>query len=515
MSSHSAGMRKFARFALVGGIFAAINVLLLALLVSSFGLHYLAACTISFFILNFLSYLLNKTFTFRLPRQIVAREIARYYLVMAASLAANLFLMYLLVGRLSLHYLLASAVVIAALSLFNYLGHAAFSFRQQAGENATHLYDVLQVSAFFPEHGGGIEVVAGRLATAWHNSGMRVIWCAGQQPTSQPLSHDGVTRLPASYWDPLERRIGLPLPVWYLSAVSAMWRAMRQSRVVQLHDVLYTPCMLAMLFAWLQGKPVVLTQHIGELPIRNFIARIAVSAANRTLGRWMLTRADQVVFIASPVLSYFYGFTRFRRAPLLIPNGVDHEMFRPEPRAENQKGALSFLFVGRFVEKKGIHLLKSSLHIPGTHWAFAGKGPLDPATWPNLPSSVRLAGQVTAHQLAELYRQADLLVLPSVGEGFPLVVQEALACGTPVLVSTDVANACPNRDPSCVFEVDVSGADAEKRVEEKLTQLVSTPLTLRSARTSAIKLAQQWSWDRCSEEYQSIYSAISKDAHRA
>ena len=46
-------------------------------------------------------------------------------------------------------------------------------------------------------------------------------------------------------------------------------------------------------------------------------------------------------------------------------------------------------------------------------------------------------------ELPPLYQAADLLVLPSVGEGFPLVVQEAMACGTPALVGDETAAGCP------------------------------------------------------------------------
>lgn len=496
----------FARFSLVGALFALTNAALLAFLVSYLKLNYLFASLILFFLLNYLSYLLNKTFTFKLSNKFIAKEMRRYYLVMAVSLTANLVLMYTLVDILSIHYLVASALIVVALSIFNFLGHTAFSFQHRKDRKRTYLYDVLQVSAFFPEHGGGIEVVAGQLATAWGNAGLRVAWFAGKHAADAAPSNVGaVTRFPVCYWDPLEKRIGLPLPIWRPSAALALWRTMRQSRVIQLHDFLYTPCMLAMIFARLQFKPVVLTQHIGELPIRNTLARKVVTLANKTIGSWMLSRADQIVFIAAPVQSYFSSFVHFKKTPHLIANGVDHNIFRPAPAEKHQASDAHLLFVGRFVEKKGIHLLRSSLHLPGVRWAFAGWGPLDPAQWPDLPPTVTLAGHAITEQLVSLYQQADLLVLPSIGEGFPLVVQEALACGTPVLVSKEVAEACPGRNPLCVFDVNVSEPGAEQRIQDAITSLVSSPINLRNARKAAICMAKQWSWENCAAAYSEIY----------
>ena len=86
-------------------------------------------------------------------------------------------------------------------------------------------------------------------------------------------------------------------------------------------------------------------------------------------------------------------------------------------------------------------------------------------------ATVRLAGRLPPQEIVGEYQAADLLVLPSVGEGFPLVVQEALACGTPVLVSRDVAQAFPARDRRCVFEVDLGGPDPAAALRAALRSL--------------------------------------------
>ena len=167
------------------------------------------------------------------------------------------------------------------------------------------------------------------------------------------------------------------------------------------------------------------------------------------------------------------------------------------------------LFVGRFVEKKGLHLLRACADLPGVEWSLAGKGPLSPEGWPEpLKNRVLLLGELSPTQVADAMREADLLVLPSRGEGFPLVIQEALACGTPVLVSTDVAQAFPDRDPDCVIPVDIDGSDAAERLREALSALAVDPQRVRQHRQTAVALAARWSWERCCAAYHEIYDEL-------
>ncbi|MEN9629738.1 MAG: D-inositol-3-phosphate glycosyltransferase [Pseudomonadota bacterium] len=367
---------------------------------------------------------------------------------------------------------------------------------------------VLQVSAFFAAHGGGIEAVADQLARRLAEGGLEVHWMAGGAPDERPPQRT-TPRLridQASSVDLLERRLGLPAPLWGPLSLWRLWRAVGRAQVVHLHDVLYLHHLLAALFAWLLRRPLVITQHVGEIPYRSAVARHVLAVLNRHLVAPVLRRAQAVAFVGRPVQQHFESLTRFDPAATLVPNGVDLERYHPLSLGPARDGPVQALFVGRFVEKKGLPLLRQCLDLAGLHWTFVGWGPQPPAEASR--PGLTLAGRLPAAEIVAHYQQADLLVLPSTGEGFPLVVQEALACGTPVLVSAEVAEAFPASDPRCVFAVELRCSDPVAALRQALQRLAADPDRLRAAREPARELAQQWSWERCTRAYCALYRQV-------
>jgi glycosyltransferase involved in cell wall biosynthesis len=273
-----------------------------------------------------------------------------------------------------------------------------------------------------------------------------------------------------------------------------------------------------LLFSAIRGRPAVITQHIGSIHYSSAFSRGLLELLNRTVGAFVLKRASRVVFVGRPVRLYFDQFVRFRRLPCLISNGVDHRRFRPlrdleakdGPVRESVRDRVRLLFVGRFVEKKGLPLLSGCVDLPGATWTFVGDGPLRPPEG----SNVTLLGRLPPDGVADCCRAADLLVLPSKGEGFPLVVEEALACGTPVLVSTEVFEAFPEVDERCVFHVELRRCDTARAthlLRRRLQQLIADPDALVAARVFAVKLAKQWDWGVTAKKYVDLYRQVSRE----
>jgi starch synthase len=308
--------------------------------------------------------------------------------------------------------------------------------------------NILTVSHFYESHGGGIERVAGRLNREFARSGHHAVWAASNS-TPAPLADIETVELRC--FDPAELLTGLPMPIPGLRAVWALARAVRASDAVIVHDALYITSILATIMAKFCGKPVILIQHIASIAFANRALRALMHAANFLVTRPMLAAANHLVFISDVVRRELIGEPA-RRSFSLLYNGVDTSIFHPRNATSRNAVRTSHglpmdapiaLFVGRFVEKKGLAVLRSlASRRPDLHVALVGQGPLDPASW-RLPN-VHLLGTQPQQALAELYRAVDLLLLPSVGEGFPLVVQEAMACGLSVVCGKGSAHADPD-----------------------------------------------------------------------
>lgn len=122
---------RFSVFVLVGGFCLALNTVALWVLTSGIGLHYMLSTILAFFAITPLGFLMNKVLTFRTRREYAPIELPRYFTAMAASFAANIALMYLLVSVLGVWYLAASLVVAVLLVSFNFLTSDRWSFRVQ------------------------------------------------------------------------------------------------------------------------------------------------------------------------------------------------------------------------------------------------------------------------------------------------------------------------------------------------------------------------------------------------
>jgi glycosyltransferase involved in cell wall biosynthesis len=171
------------------------------------------------------------------------------------------------------------------------------------------------------------------------------------------------------------------------------------------------------------------------------------------LNRFVMRRAVAITVVSEAMAGQMAALGAGSTPIHVQPMGVDLAVrFHPDAAVERDPDAL--LFVGRFVEKKGLRELIEALPAvlrarPGAHLTVVGFGPedadrRDQVRALGLTERVRFAGAVPQDGLPAIYTRASVLVVPFIEaasgdqEGLGLVMLEAAGCGCRV-----VAGALP------------------------------------------------------------------------
>jgi len=367
---------------------------------------------------------------------------------------------------------------------------------------------LLIVTPYYASHGGGVERVAARLADGLARLGWKIIWLASRDDRVANSEHsDALWRAcPVDAWNEVEKRTGVPFPVWGFRALCRLWTATGKSDIVVVHESLYVSSMFAVVVARLRGRPVVLVQHVDAVPYKQLMLRALMVAGNATWTRVVHALVVRILYISQNVMRHFEGPSCSKKG-VLVPNGVDVEFFSEKNRSDCSGRTLSrpkLLFVGRFVEKKGLDIVEKLARArPDLDFAIAGDGPIRPEKW-RLPN-VQLLGRLDQSALAEQYWAADFLLLPSHGEGFPLVVQEAMAAGIAPLVSSETARALPGVEKH-VYSAPVSRDTPD--LIETWSRLIDAALVAEKDDERAIARVEfvrdNWSWERCVDSHDKL-----------
>ena len=158
----------------------------------------------------------------------------------------------------------------------------------------------------------------------------------------------------------------------------------------------------------------------------------------RYFTRKSLTRATVVTSVSRFTADLVRDDLGFRGEIKVIYNGVDQEMFRPEERLPRKK--IRVLFSGNPTRRKGADLLPRIARRldPGIEIVYT-RGLQARRHLADSTGVLRDIGTIPYLEMPRVYQDADILLLPTVREGFVLAAIEAMACGLPV-VATDCSS---------------------------------------------------------------------------
>ena len=285
---------------------------------------------------------------------------------------------------------------------------------------------------------GGAERQLGDVAPALAASGLDVHVITRQLPGTSRLEHvDGVPvhRIPVPGWRPLAS-------VTYTLRTLLLLRRLRPD-VVHAHELL-SPATTALGARLLFGVRASATAHRSG-PLGD----VAVLTGNemggqrlRLLARWI----DRFIVIASEISDELEAAGVPRSRQMHIANGVDTDRFRPPVPGEAERlrtelglpsGPMA-LFTGRLAPEKRVGMLidlwpRVREAVPDAQLVIAGTGPEEDDLRRRAGDGVLLAGPV--EDVAGWHRTADVFVLPSMAEGLSVAMLEAMASGSPPVMS--------------------------------------------------------------------------------
>jgi glycosyltransferase involved in cell wall biosynthesis len=218
--------------------------------------------------------------------------------------------------------------------------------------------------------------------------------------------------------------------------------------------------------------------------------------------KWLEERFDDEINLADRILvgsSFVRDSFQAEGVPRdkieIIPYGTDTGLFQPD--ASNKiKIDLTFnlLFVGQIGQRKGIaYLLKAYERFRGhgTHLRIVGKIQGNGTALRPYRNLFEHIDHMPRSYLPDIYREADVFVFPTLVEGMPLVVLEAMASGIPVIVTPNGPGDIV-RDGVDGFVVPIRDVDA---IVDRLERLRRDPILRKEMGKNARQRALEFTWD--------------------
>ena len=242
----------------------------------------------------------------------------------------------------------------------------------------------------------------------------------------------------------------------------------------------------------------------------------------KQLSLLVLHNADAITSVSSRITKQVIQLGIPSAKTSFIPNGVDTNIFKPRNKKTQRKklklplDSNILLYVGRISKAKGIDILLESfakLHRKHhkTKLYFIGDGDIadfkEKTQSLHLSDNVHFIGSLPQHEIAAYYSAADLFILPSLAEGRPNVVLEALASGTPV-VTTDVGDvrAFMTHEQNGFI---VPPGDALKLAAHMNKLLSGRTLQQKFSRAGLKTIKDhQLSWNRAAQQYLAVYKQL-------
>lgn len=215
----------------------------------------------------------------------------------------------------------------------------------------------------------------------------------------------------------------------------------------------------------------------------------------------------------------FFAFRTFKEAGISekkiihVPYGVDLGEFRQIPKIDN---VFRVIFVGGMAFQKGVHYLLQAFHelnLPNSELLLVGAMHDEMCSFfKKYAGSFRYIGPVPQKELYKYYSQSSVFTMMSIQDGFGLVQAQAMACGLPVVATTNTGGEDLIREGKDGFVIPIRNVAA---IKEKLLYLYDNPeICAQMGRSAKEHISAGFTWDDYGNKMVALYERILKEKNK-
>lgn len=308
-----------------------------------------------------------------------------------------------------------------------------------------------------------------------------------------------------------------PLSIEFLS----ISHRLKSFDVIHIHNEHSFSSFIIYLYNIYYKKPIVLTCH-GQLifgsPLKDWFEKVY----SRTIGKLIFNSATKIIALSNEDKEYISSLGVEKNKISVLPNAIEIDYL--DKNGSNKESNIKviekfvnrrlILFVGRIIPRKGIEYIIKCIpkvieRFSNIVFVLIGNGEYKPdaeklCKYLGVTNHVVFLNNVSDEMLYNYYKSSEIFILPSLSEGLPTTILEAMYFDIPV-ISTDIPGIRSHfKDVALLVP-----PKNEHELSEAIIRLLSDKELAKSLHTKAKNLVvSSYTWDKVSKSYLNIYYDI-------
>ena len=282
--------------------------------------------------------------------------------------------------------------------------------------------------------------------------------------------------------------------------------------IIHAHNLFFLTTLMGMFMKKKFHIPTITTLHLGSLENIYGIKGWLVKKIESTMGKIVNKHSDLVIAGSEQLRKNGIRIGINPSKCVVIPNAVDLGYFKIERKYSSKPHKI--IFIGRLISAKGPMILIESAKqvinkIPNTKFFFVGDGPLlnnleEYSTKNNFSKNISFMGKI--NDIRTIMKETDIYVRPSLTDGMPYGILEAMATGLPV-IATNIAGT-----PDIISHGKTGyliKPNDSRELANAIIELLTNPRYLENLAKNGLKLVKsEYGWEKIYQNYQKMYQKI-------